>query len=637
MAGLLNRLVDSLSAVALGLAGRWGRGGGFLQIRSQQEIEEAYRTSWLAKKIHNLPPYDMTRAWRNWQAEKAQIAAIEAEERRLGLRSKVRRALTLARLHGGGALILGLPGNPQTEANPDTLGKQGLGYVHVVSRYQLQVRDLERDATSPYFGQPTFYEMSTANAAGLRLHPSRVIPFHGELVPEGALGVTVDDFWGDPLLLSLLKSLENSERAQNAIADLMEEAKIDVITIPNLMELVGVPEYEQRLLKRLSLAQSLKSTSNALLISGPAAEGDEGEKWEVRQTSFDGLPDLGRMFLQVAAGAADIPATRLLGQSPDGMNATGESDLRNYYDMLSSRQVSDLQPSLDPLDEMLIRSALGSRPEDIFYEWAPLWQLSPESKAKVAKEKAEASKIYADIGVLPARALEEGVQNQLIEDGTYPGLEGVLDDMPEAERFPSLGAGADDDDPDADADTRVGPLDPDAPEAVPPRRRAANDAFRDATPRTLYVRRDVLNGAEIIAHFREQGLERLRDAATLHVTIAYSRQPVDWMAIAAEWSREPNGNLVVAAGGPRVAEPLGTYRVVAQLFNSPDLAWRHVEIQRHGASWDYDDYQPHVTVAEAQADGFDFDDVEPWRGVIELGPEIFEEVSEDWTAGVTGN
>ena len=41
-----------------------------------------------------------------------------------------------------------------------------------------------------------------------------------------------------------------------------------------------------------------------------------------------------RTFLQVAAGAADIPVTRLLGQSPAGLSATGESDTRNYYDMI---------------------------------------------------------------------------------------------------------------------------------------------------------------------------------------------------------------------------------------------------------------------------------------------------------------
>lgn len=629
MAGIVSFLLDGLSAVAAGLLGRQpGQGGGFIQLRSQQEIEAAYRMSWLCAKIHDLPPYDMTRAWRTWQADKGQITLIEAEERRLGLRQKVRRALWLARLHGGGALILGLPGNPNEEAAADSLGKGGLAYVHVVSRHQLTIRELERDVTSPYFGQPRFYEMTTPARSGVPIHPSRVIPFLGRPIPEGAIGVTADDFWGDPLLMSLASGLDNSDRAQAAIADMLDEAKVDIISIPNLMEMLGQPDYEQRLLKRLTLAASIKKSSGTLLISAPAGEGDQGEKWETKQLSFDGLPDLARMFLQVASGAADIPATRLLGQSPDGMNATGESDLRNYYDALAGRQSADLQPSLDPLDEMLLRSALGSRPEEIFYEWESLWQLTPEAKAEVAKKTAEAIKIIADTGLVPTRALEESVQNRLIEDGMFPGLEDALDELPEGERFPSENP---DNDLEADPTLAVTPADP---RAAQPRRRAANDArLNDASPRTLYVRRDVLNGTAIIAHFKEQGLEGLRQPGDLHVTLASSKQPLDWMKVAAEWSREPNGNLTVAAGGPRIVEPLGPNRVTVQLFNSPDLSWRHQDIKRAGASWDYEEFQPHITVAEAQADGFDLDQVEPWRGVIELGPEIFEEVNPEWNAG----
>jgi phage-related protein (TIGR01555 family) len=71
-----------------------------------QQIEASYRSSWLMRNAVDIPPYDMTRAWRDWQADDDQIEIIEAEERRLGLREKVRKALILGRL-GGGALILG--------------------------------------------------------------------------------------------------------------------------------------------------------------------------------------------------------------------------------------------------------------------------------------------------------------------------------------------------------------------------------------------------------------------------------------------------------------------------------------------------------------------------------------------------
>ena len=74
----------------------------------------------------------------------------------------------------------------------------------------------------------------------------------------------------------------------------------------------------------------------------------------------------------MAAGASDIPATRLLGKSPDGMNATGAGDQTNYDQMIKDIQESDLRPALGMLDHALIPSALGTTPPEVYYEFAPL-------------------------------------------------------------------------------------------------------------------------------------------------------------------------------------------------------------------------------------------------------------------------
>ena len=77
-----------------------------------------------------------------------------------------------------------------------------------------------------------------------------------------------------------------------------------------------------------------------------------------------------RTFLQVAAGAADIPVTRLLGQSLAGLSATGDSDTRNYYDMIAARQELDLRPQLERLDALLL-SAAGIDPGAVRFEFRP--------------------------------------------------------------------------------------------------------------------------------------------------------------------------------------------------------------------------------------------------------------------------
>ena len=53
---------------------------------------------------------------------------------------------------------------------------------------------------------------------------------------------------------------------------------------------------------------------------------DDGETWARQKIDFAGLPEVVRTFLQVAAGAADIPVTRLRGQSPAGLSSAGDHD-----------------------------------------------------------------------------------------------------------------------------------------------------------------------------------------------------------------------------------------------------------------------------------------------------------------------
>ena len=98
--GAIVRMFDGLRNLAsgLGVAGQDKQASAswvFIPV-TRMEIDAAHRSTWLGRKIHDIPPKDMTREWRAWQAEDNQIEAIEGEETRLKLQQKVRRALTMA-------------------------------------------------------------------------------------------------------------------------------------------------------------------------------------------------------------------------------------------------------------------------------------------------------------------------------------------------------------------------------------------------------------------------------------------------------------------------------------------------------------------------------------------------------------
>jgi hypothetical protein len=141
------------------------------------------------------------------------------------------------------------------------------------------------------------------------------------------------------------------------------------------------------------------------------------------------LPDMLRMYLIVVCGSADIPATRFLSQSPTGMNATGESDTRNYYDRCSGDQKNTIQPAINPLDECIIRSALGKKPDKIWYDWRPLWQPDHAAKSTTEKQHADAWKIDVDSGLFNPDLLREARASQLAESGVYPGWDDLVDEF----------------------------------------------------------------------------------------------------------------------------------------------------------------------------------------------------------------
>ncbi len=413
------------------------------EMTSQQALA-AYRSDWIARKVVDIPAFDMIREGRNWQADDAKIELLEAEEARLQIWPKLAKAIKLARLYGGSAIILGTGDtNLEQPLNVETVRQSGLSFIHVASRYEITAGEIDRDAASPGWGEPKFYTMTSNRSGGLKLHPSRVIPFIGADV----LDLTFSDGWGDSVLQAVDEAVKNAGLAATGIAQLMQEAKVDVFKLKDFMANVGDEAYRTKVLARLALAQQGKSITNALVM-------DAEEEYTQKQVNFAQLPEVLRLYLQIAAGAADIPATRLLGQSPDGMNATGEGDLRNYYDRLAAEQEVFLRPRIEKLDEVLIRSALGNRPAEVHFAFAPLWQISEKERADIFKLKADGARALIGSGgaspaLLPIEALSDALVNSFVEDGSLPGLEAAIaeygnlasqDDDPEEERAAMLPA-----------------------------------------------------------------------------------------------------------------------------------------------------------------------------------------------------
>nr|WP_234894995.1 phage terminase large subunit [Sinorhizobium meliloti] len=265
----------------------------------------------------------------------------------------------------------------------------------------------------------------SADGAQVEIHPSRLVIFNGSQQPDEDIVTTAYAGWGDSVLLSVVDAIKQADGTAANIASLVFEAKVNVIRIPDFMQNLGNAEYRAKILERYTLAATAKGINGDLLL-------DKEEEYEQKTASFATLPEVLMSFLQIVSGAADIPATRLLGQSPAGMNATGESDLRNYYDRLQAMQTVEMTPAMARLDECIIRSALGSRDPDIYCDWAPLWGMSEKEKADVFKTKADAARQLVGSGtgqeIITREAVSDALVNTFIEDGSLPGLDAAIEE-----------------------------------------------------------------------------------------------------------------------------------------------------------------------------------------------------------------
>lgn len=425
---------------------RYDDAGPIANIFSHQLALAAYMSSGMMRKVITIPAADRTKKWRDWQAESDDIELIEAEEKRLDLRAKTKQAEVLRGV-GGGAMILITAGDHDKPLNPESIGSGGLVAINVVSRWQITATDFDDDLASPTYGEPRMFRVSGGRSPQ-DIHPSRVVCFRGDPIPQGSAVSQEEAFWGDSRLLRVFREVNRSDEAQEWFAALVRKAKLLRIGIPDLLDLVATDEGKAQLNERVALIAAGESTLNATVFRSGTGTDDPGEKIEDYQVKWEGIPALMDAFDQRVAAVSDIPFTRLIGRSPAGMNATGKHDTDNWKAAVSDGQETEVRPCLERIDPLLLRSAGIAAPDEVWWDWAPLDTPDEKEKAETFKLLMEGIERLMLSGLVPEVAMAKAVQNLIEERGDLPGLAEALAELGEDERF-GISREPDDDDPSA--------------------------------------------------------------------------------------------------------------------------------------------------------------------------------------------
>lgn len=355
--------------------------------RNRIQLEAAYRGNWIVGNVIDAIAEDMTRSKIDIAhvGDPSETKEINRAFIRMGIWGDITDTIKWARLYGGAIAVMMIDGQDiSTPLSIDTVTKDQFKGLVVYDRWQIQpsVDDIIGPDEGAEAGLPRYYSIVTqiqgeTKALGTKIHYSRVIRMDGVKLPY--FQAITEMYWGESVLERLFDRLISFDTATMGAANLVDRAYLRTVGIDGLREILAAGgKAEEGLIAMFDYMRMLQNNEGLTLL-------DKNDMFATQSYSFAGLSDIILQFGQQLAGASGIPLVRLFGQSPAGLSATGESDMRMYYDNILARQESMLREGLQRILAVTYRSLYGKPiPHDTTFEFKPLWQMSDEQKTTIA-------------------------------------------------------------------------------------------------------------------------------------------------------------------------------------------------------------------------------------------------------------
>lgn len=380
--------------------------------RTHTEVEEIYHGDDLAAVMAERPAEDMIREWIAISVDQTPTDGPDddaAKSMQRFLRSKMipqkmGEGILWGKVFGGSIMFMGFDDGAMSLSDPlDENRLRSFSHAEVFDRFDVRIAEHDMNPMSPTFGQPSMYELLehvlpggvvVPNEARF-IHASRTIRFPGAKTTRRRRRENMG--WDDSIYEKKKGVLRDFNLAWGGIAHLLQDFAQMVIKIQGLADALA-EDSEKLIIDRLLNMDLCRSIVRAIPLD---AEMEEAER---KPTPVQGLADLMDRFALRFSASAEMPATLLFGQSPAGMNATGESDIQLYYDRIAAEQEETLRAPLNRLIDLLWRTAegptRGSVPAQWSFDFVPLWQMDDKEKTAMRKTQAETDVAYIEQGVL---------------------------------------------------------------------------------------------------------------------------------------------------------------------------------------------------------------------------------------------
>lgn len=348
-------------------------------------LSTAYRDMWLVRRVVEARANDALRG--GWGVEPEQIPEFLRLNTATHSEGAFQRALRMADLKGGAGLFIGYKSAVGQDLLQPAPPNSEVAFLEVFDKFQLQGQERVRELDSPEYDRPQVWQVTGSRRAGLRFHASRMIRFPG--APRATdLGASEQDRdWGDSVLQPVWEDVVRYGVFWQSVGHLMQLSSVGVLSLDGLITMLASKNRADAE-ARIDILNETLSLTRLLLL-----DAKHGESYHREAVAFTDMPALLQEVQLATAGAFKMPVTKLFGRSPAGMNATGESDTRMWYDEVGAYRQDYVVPRLGQVFEVTER-------KKIELDFPPLWQPTDEERATVRNLEIQGAERLWTMGVV---------------------------------------------------------------------------------------------------------------------------------------------------------------------------------------------------------------------------------------------
>lgn len=382
-------------------------------------LNSLYRDNWVVQNVVGLMVDDMLREWYALKGSYTPEAtnALGRVEQETRIRDRINEGLRWGRLYGGAAGLIMIDGQDDLSKplDMDMIYPGSFKGLYILDRWQGITPNMNLTFEG---GDPVPESYSITDAHGntvFHVHHSRVVRFTGRDLPY--LERVAEMYWGESEVESLYKDVTAHDNVSANMAALTFQANINTMEVKGLEQLfsIGSSQAQRRFWNVMQAQSVMRSNFGTQLV-------EQGNQIKNTQYTFTGLQEVYESMCLNLCGASHYPMTKLFGRSPAGMNATGESDLKNYYDYVDSQREAKLRPALQKILPVLCMSAWGFVPDDLDFTFPPLWTPTATETAEIALKKAQAIRDTFQAGLFQADTAMKELKKLEEETGMFGSI-----------------------------------------------------------------------------------------------------------------------------------------------------------------------------------------------------------------------